>query len=81
VDSDGRRVVIIETTDVEQVRLSDVPWEHAHDEGEGYSSVSEWRIAHERFWESEELRAFLRDPDFVVDDDTLLVLERFKVVD
>lgn len=49
VDSEGRRVVIIETTDVDQVRLSDVPWEHARDEGEGYSSVSKWRIAHERF--------------------------------
>ena len=29
----------------------------------------------------EELRAFLMDPNFVVDDDTLVVLERFRVVD
>jgi len=81
VDSEGRRVVIIETTDVAQVRLSDVPWEHARDEGEGHSSVSEWRIAHERFWEGKELRAFLMDPNFVVNDNTLLVLERFRVID
>ena len=81
VDSEGRRIVIIETTDVEQVRLSEVPWAHARDEGEGYSSLAEWRIAHERFWEGEELRAFLRDPNFVVDDDTLVLLERFRVVD
>jgi len=81
VDSDGHRVVIIEITDVDQVRLVDVPWEHTRDEGEGYSSVSEWRIAHEQFWEGEELRAFLMDPNFVVDDSTLLVLERFRVVD
>ena len=81
VDSEGRRLVIIETTNVEQVRLSEVTWEHARDEGEGHSSLAEWRIAHERFWEGEELRAFLMDPNFVVDDNTLVVLERFKVVD
>ena len=81
VDSQGRRVVIIETTDVEQVRLFEVPWEHARDEGEGYSSLVEWRLAHERFWEGEELRAFLMDPNFVVDDDTFVVLERFRVID
>ena len=81
VDSEGRRLVIIETTDVEQVRLSEVPWEHARDEGEGHTSLPEWRIAHEKFWESEEMRAFLMDPNFVVDDDTLVVLERFRTVD
>ena len=80
MDSDGRRVVIIKTTDVRQVRLADVPWEHARDEGEVYLSVSEWRIAHEQFWESEELRAFLTGTNFAVDDNTLLVLERFRVV-
>ena len=81
VDSDGRRLVIIETTDVAQVPLSEVPWEHARDEGEGYSSLLEWRLAHERFWEGEDLRAFLMDPNFTVDDNTLVVLERFRVVD
>ena len=81
VDSEGRRLVIIETTHVEQVRLSEVPWEHARDEGEGHSSLSEWRFAHERFWEGDDLRAVLKDPTFIVDDDTLVVLERFRVVD
>lgn len=68
--------MIIETTDVEQVRLSDVPWEHARDEGEGHSLLSEWRISHEQFWEGDDLRAVLMDPIFVVDDNTLVVLER-----
>jgi uncharacterized protein YhfF len=58
-----------------------VPWEHARDEGEGYSSLLEWRLAHERFWEGEDLQAFLMDPNFTVDDNTLVVLERFRVVD
>ena len=81
VDSQGRRVVIIETTNVEQVRLSEVPWEHTRDEGEGHSSLAKRRITHERFWEGEELRAFLMDPNFVVDGDTPVVLERFRVID
>jgi uncharacterized protein YhfF len=58
-----------------------VTWEHARDEGEDHPSLAEWRIAHERFWEGEELRAFLMAPNFVVDENTLVVLERFKVVD
>lgn len=33
-----------------------------------------------RFWASEELREFLKDPEFVVEDDTLVVAERFRVV-
>jgi uncharacterized protein YhfF len=81
VDSAGIPVAVIETTGVECVRLSDVPWAHARDEGEAFSSLSEWRAAHERYWQGEEMRAFLRDPSFCVDDDTLVILERFRVVD
>lgn len=81
VDSAGSPVAVIQTTGVECVRLSEVPWEHARDEGEGFSSLSEWRAAHERYWQGDEMRAFLRDPGFVVNDDTLVILERFQVVD
>lgn len=80
VNSAGSPVAVIETTGVECVRLSDVPWEHARDEGEGFSSLLEWRKAHEQYWQGEEMRAFLKDPSFVVDDDTLVILERFEVV-
>ena len=54
-------------------------WAHARDEGEGYSTVAEWRAGHERFWHSEEMRNFLGDPLFAVNDDTMMVLERFRV--
>ncbi|WP_366927584.1 ASCH domain-containing protein [Aeromicrobium sp.] len=59
VDSFNRAVAVIETMDVQRVRLGAVPWEHARDEGEGYSSVSEWRVGHEHFWHSAEMRICL----------------------
>src|SRR5262245_11948762 len=52
VDSGGRRVAAIEVTQVRVVRLADVDFRHALDEGEGYESVAQWRAGHERFWHS-----------------------------
>jgi uncharacterized protein YhfF len=80
VDSDGRPVAAIEVTEVRVVRLADVDLRHAIDEGEGYASVAQWRAGHERFWHSAEMRGYLGDPGFVVDDDTLVVAERFRVL-
>jgi len=80
VDSAGRRVAAIELTDVRVVRLADVDLPHAVDEGEGYESVAQWRAGHEAFWHSAEARAELGDPDFTVDDDTLVVTKRFRLL-
>jgi len=80
VDSAGRPVAAIEVTEVRVVRLGDVDLRHAIDEGEGYASVAQWRAGHERFWRSAEMRGYLGDPGFVVDDDTLVVAERFRVL-
>lgn len=80
VDSQGAPVVVIETTRVQVVRLAEVDLSHALDEGEGYLSVAQWRSAHERFWRTAELQAELGG-DFVVDDETLVVLERFVVLE
>lgn len=49
------------------------------DEGEGHTSVAEWRAGHERFWHGEEMRAALDDPEFTVHDGTPTVLERFRL--
>ena len=49
-------------------------------EGEGYTTIADWRAGHEEFWHSAELRKALEDPTFTVDDSTLVVLERFRVV-
>ncbi len=80
VDSAGRLVAVIETTAVRVVRLGDVDLAHALGEGEGYASVAEWRAGHERFWHSADMRAALGDPDFTVDDDTLVVAQAFRLV-
>ena len=78
VDSDGRRVAEIETTEVRVVRLADVDLAHIIDEGEGDTSVAQWRAGHTAFWTSAEYRAEL-PANFVLDDDALLVLQRFRV--
>lgn len=80
MDSGDRPVAVIETTEVRVVRLGDVDLRHAIDEGEGFESVSAWRAGHEDFWHSPEARAELGDPAFTVDDDTLMVAERFRLV-
>jgi uncharacterized protein YhfF len=83
VDSNGRPVAVVETLECRVVRLADVDDRHAIDEGEGYANAAEFRVAHERFWNGyiDDLRASLGDPGFSVDDDTLVVLERFRIVE
>lgn len=80
VDSAGEPVAVIEVTEVRLARLADVDLAHARDEGEGYTSVAQWRAGHEDFWHSADMREAMGDPSFRVDDDTMLVLERFAVV-
>jgi uncharacterized protein YhfF len=80
VDSAGQPVAVIETTAVRVLRLADVDLAHARGEGERYASVAEWRAGHERFWHSAEMRDALGDPDFTVDDGTLVVAQAFRLV-
>ncbi|MFF8609366.1 ASCH domain-containing protein [Streptomyces sp. NPDC015346] len=81
IDSDGREVAVVEVTEVRVLPLGEVDLQHALDEGEGYGSVAQWRAAHERFWHSEEMQEALGDPHFIVDDSTVVVAERFQVVE
>src|SRR5689334_878121 len=82
VDSEDRPVALIETVASRVVRLADVDDRHAIDEGEGYRNAAEFRVAHERFWNGylDDLRSRI-GPDFGIDDDTLVTLERFKLVE
>ncbi|MFE0174431.1 ASCH domain-containing protein [Streptomyces sp. NPDC059002] len=80
VDSDDRPVGVIEVTGVRVVPLADVDLAHAVDEGEGCTTVAQWRAGHERFWHGDEMRAALGDPGFTVNDATALVLWRFRLV-
>ncbi|AIY02616.1 hypothetical protein ART_3017 [Arthrobacter sp. PAMC 25486] len=80
VDSAGHGVAVIEMTEVRMDRLADVDLQHAVDEGEGFTTVAQWRAGHEDFWHSPDMRAAMKDPEFTVDDSTMLVLQRFKVI-
>lgn len=79
VDSRGGHPFDIEVTEVAIVRLADVPLAHAVAEGEGYATVEEWRSGHEGFWSSAAFRAEIGE-GYVVDDDTFVVLENFRVL-
>jgi len=81
VDSAGNVVAVIETTAVRIVRLGDVDLAHALGEGEGYTSVAQWRAGHERFWHSAAMRGALDDPTFAVGDDTLIVAQAFRLAE
>jgi uncharacterized protein YhfF len=70
LDFDDRSVAVVETTEVRMLRVDEVDLEFARDEGEGFETVAEWRRAHEQFWSDREIR-----------DDTLVVAERFRLVE
>jgi uncharacterized protein YhfF len=70
VGFDDEPVAIVETTEVRVLRAGDVDLDFARDEGEGFETVADWREAHERFWAGHE-----------IDDDTLVVAERFRLVE
>jgi uncharacterized protein YhfF len=80
IDSAGEPVALIEVVAVRVIRVGDVDLAHALGEGEGYASVAEWRAGHEDFWHSAEMREYVGDPAFTVDDDTLAVTVEFRVI-
>jgi uncharacterized protein YhfF len=67
---DDEPVGVVETTEVRVVRAGDVDLAFALDEGEGFETVADWRRAHENFWADRE-----------IDDETLIVAERFILVE
>jgi uncharacterized protein YhfF len=80
IDSAGEPVALIEIVTVRVVRIGDVDLAHALGEGEGYASVADWRAGHEAFWHSNAMRAYVGDPAFTVNDDTLAVAVAFRAV-
>ena len=79
LNSDDQPIAILRYASVSVTRLGLVTLQHVLNEGEDYKSLPEWREAHESFWTSENMRQALDDPDFTVDDQTLVVLETFYV--
>jgi uncharacterized protein YhfF len=48
---DDEPVATVEVTEVRVVPAGEIDLQFARDEGEGFESVDEWRIAHEAFFE------------------------------
>jgi uncharacterized protein YhfF len=80
LDSNGEPVAVIEVTEIRIVRVGDVDVQFARDEGEDFDSVADWRAAHERFWAS-YIPELLGDPAWQLTDDTLIVAERFRLIE
>jgi uncharacterized protein YhfF/N-acetylglutamate synthase-like GNAT family acetyltransferase len=82
IDSAERPVAIVENVIARVQRLADVSDEDAIDEGEGYANAAEFRATHERFWNEtiEEVRTGMGDPSYAIDDDTIVVVQRFRIV-
>jgi uncharacterized protein YhfF len=74
VDSANQPVGIVETTEVRLVPIGEIDLQFAREEGEGYESVASWREAHERFW-------YANVPDLKIDVTTVVVAERFRLVE
>lgn len=49
--SNGEEVGRVRITDVVVRRFEDVSWEFADAEGEGFTSLDDWREGHRRHWE------------------------------
>lgn len=80
IDSAGEPVALIKIVAVRVIRVADIDLRHALGEGEGYASVADWRAGHEAFWHSAEMREYVGDPAFTINDDTLVVAIEFRVV-
>jgi uncharacterized protein YhfF len=77
VDSDGRPVAAIELVEVRLVRVGDIDLRHVLDDGD--ESIAQWREAHEEYWRTAEMRESLGEPTFTVDEDTVVLAQRFQL--
>ena len=66
---DDEPLAIVEVTEAKRVPASDIDVDFARDEGEGFESVDDWRIAHEEFFKQPIVPA------------TEIVAVRFRVVE
>jgi ribosomal protein L11 methyltransferase len=70
--SDNSELAILETVEVHEMRLADVPWSLAEAEGESFVDLAHWRRAHESFWAS---------IGYPVTDNTQVRCERIRVIE
>jgi uncharacterized protein YhfF len=80
LDSGDHPVAVIELTAVDVVRIRDVDLALAHDEGEGFASVVEWRQAHERFWAEDVISRLPKNMAGPLNNDAQIVVVRFRLL-
>ncbi len=68
-DFDDRPSGIVEVADARRIPAREIDVGFARDEGEGFESVEDWRIAHERFFQQP------------IGPDTEIVAIRFRLVE
>ncbi|QYC39634.1 ASCH domain protein [Nonomuraea coxensis DSM 45129] len=68
----GDRAAELEIARVDLVLFANVPWDFAQAEGEGYTSIENWREVHRDYWSSQ---------GFDIDDTTIIVCLRFHLID
>jgi uncharacterized protein YhfF len=66
---DDEPVGIVEVTEARVVPAAQIDEQFAGDEGEGFESVEDWRLAHERFFERP------------ITPETPILAERFRLVE
>ena len=66
---DDEPVGVVDITEAKLVPAGEIDLAFARDEGEGFESVDDWRVAHEEFFEQE------------LTPETLIVAVRFRVVE
>jgi uncharacterized protein YhfF len=66
---DEEPVAVVEVTDARVVPASDIDLDFAREEGEGFETVDDWRVAHEDFFKRP------------IAPDTKIVAIRFRVVE
>ena len=69
LDFDDQPVAVVEVTEARVVPAGAIDVQFARDEGEGFESVDDWRVAHERFFERP------------ITPDTPIVAIRFRLVE
>jgi len=68
-DENGQPRAIVEVMETRVIPASEIDFDFARDEGEGFESVEDWREAHERFFEQS------------IEPDTMIEAVRFRVVE
>ena len=66
---DDEPVGVVELTEVRVLPAGEIDVQFVRDEGEGFESVEDWRVAHERFFERP------------INDDTEVVAVRFRLAE